>query len=219
MTIKEDNFLIDICGTIFKSNTTFDFVKYCFGHKKKVKFWLSFPYRIYNRLMYKFFYYEPLRNNLISLLKGISKSRLDEMAEEFYNDYLLKKINDQTLGIIEQWRSQGTNLIIVSATIDVIAQMVARHYNINVCLSTLLNYSADGLCEGTIAYDLLSHKKEALNAYGVMPPYAGIITDNYSDVKLIKASQKAYLITYNKKYKWKELLTTDEINRCKIVYV
>ena len=220
MAIKGNSFLIDICGTIFKSNTTFDFVKYCFGHKKKVKLWFSLPYRIYNRLMYRCFCREPLRNNLISLLNGISRERLDEMAEEFYNDYLLKRVNGQTLGVIEQWRSQGADLIIVSATIDVIAQMVARHYGIDVCLSTRLNYSADGQCEGTIAYDLLPHKKDALDAEGVMPPYAGIITDNYSDVKLVKASRKAYLITYDKNInKWKELLTTDEINRCEIVYV
>lgn len=154
------------------------------------------------------------------MLRGIDKSRLDEMAEQFYQECLLKRVNAEAVELLEKWRSRGATLIIVSATIDVIAQMVARHYDIGECLSTQLKYTPDGVCEGTMAHDLLPYKKEALDAKGVMPPYAGIITDNYSDVKLIKASQKAYLITYDKNTeKWKEILTTDEMSRCETICV
>lgn len=210
--------LIDICGTLFKSNTTFDFVRYYFGQKKRVKFWFSLPYRIYNRLMYKCFHREPLRMNLISMLKGISKDRLEEMAEQFLNDYLLKRELEPVIPFIDYCEMFGAKLIIVSATIDVIAHAVARYYEIDECLSTQLNYNEDGICEGTIAYDLLSNKKEALAKINILPPYYGVMTDNYSDIDLIHYSEDLYLISHNRSTKtWKKILTPEEDKRASYI--
>lgn len=217
---KDKVFLVDICGTIFKSNTTFDFVKYMYGNKLRVKFFFSLPYRIYNRIMDKLFHKEPLRRNLIAILKGNTIAELEQQAESFYTDYLKSCENEEVINIIEKMRQQGMKLVIVSATISPIAKVVARHLKIDTWLSTILSYSDSGICVGTIRRDLLKDKKSALSDIGLNAPYEGIITDNYSDKGLIELSEIPFLVTYNRcTEKWKKQLTKETISRCTMVYV
>lgn len=218
--MNEQVFIIDICGTMFKSNTTFDFVKYFFHNKWRVKMWFSKPYRIYNYIMFHFFHYEPLRHNLIMCLEGITKDKLQTMAEVFFCQYLKEREHKQTIDVIEAKRLENCHLMIVSATIDVIAQTVASHYNISSCYSTLLEYDANNVCTGRINIDLLSNKSDFLIDKGLNPPYAGIITDNYSDKDLIENSKNAFLITYkNKKNKWSLFIKNNILKRCKLIEV
>lgn len=213
-------FLIDVCGTLFNSNTTFDFVRYYFGHRRIVSFWFSWPYRIYNRLMDRLLHREPLRHNLIALLRGIDRDQLSEMADTFWKDYLVARENQSAFHSLDHYRQMGARLVIVSATIDVIAQTVARHYPVDAVLSTRLAYTADGVCKGKIACDLLGHKQEALTRAGINPPYAGIITDNYSDLDLINVSEKPLLVIYkNTKNKWKQILTEEKYEQSSIICV
>ena len=60
-------------------------------------------------------------------------------------------------------------------------------------------------------HDLLTNKLNVLVDNKINPPYWGIITDNYSDMALIKKSQHVFLIQYsNKKNYWKHL--SDKLN-------
>ena len=211
-------FLIDICGTMFKSNTTFDFIKYYYGANWIIKFWFSLPYRIYNRLMFRFFKKEPLRRNLIKKLRGKTYEQLMLMANDFCKNFLFTKENSQVINIINKKRAEGYRLVIASATIDVIARAVASCYDIPEFFSTTLEYDANGVCAGNISNDFLSCKKRMLNDVGVAPPYAGVLTDNYSDVDIIRDSYEAYLVTYKmKKNKWTEIVSKNKYKLCKTV--
>lgn len=218
--MQENVFLIDICGTMFKSNTTFDFVRYYYGSNLFVKFWLSLPYRIYNRLMFRFFKKEPLRKNLISKLCGNTNEQLALMANDFCKNFLREKENQQVLNIINDRRTNGYRLVIVSATIDVIARAVAFYYNIPEYLSTTLKYDAEGVCMGKIDEDFLSCKKKMLKKHGFIPPYAGILTDNFSDCDVICESKESYIVTDKAKVnQWEVLASKYKFKSCKIVEV
>jgi phosphoserine phosphatase len=216
--MEDRAFLIDICGTMFRSNTTFDFIKYYYGSNWLVKFWFSLPYRIYNRLMFRFLKKEPLRHNLIKKLRGKTCEQLTLMAKDFCKNFLFAKENVQIINIINKKRAECCRLVIASATLDVIANAVAAYYNIPEYFSTTLEYDSNGVCTGHISKDLLSCKKAMLKAAGVVPPYAGVLTDNFSDCDIICESSEAYLVTYKmKKNKWAEMALINKFKSCRVV--
>ncbi|MCV5604550.1 hypothetical protein OFN09_31450, partial [Escherichia coli] len=78
--------VFDVCGTIYASNTTFDFIiEY---HKSRGNmhkyFWaktlLSFPFKVLNKL-----HLFSIRNSLIKTLKGESRGNLEKFGSEFVN--------------------------------------------------------------------------------------------------------------------------------------
>ena len=78
-------FIIDICGTIFNSNTTFDFLKYFFSEKpwykvltiiRKTRFLI-----IVNAIVMRLSKIDLLRYWALTHLKGYSKEQLNKMAD------------------------------------------------------------------------------------------------------------------------------------------
>ena len=110
---KEDKyFLIDICGTLYQSNTTFDFIRYFFSEKpwyirlnglRKNKL-----FRFCNTKAFEYLEFDCLRFLLIRHLKGYSKKHLSDMAHIFYNEYLVTVINRPVIDIIEAKRKAGS---------------------------------------------------------------------------------------------------------------
>ena len=208
-------FLIDICGTIYRSNTTLDFVRFFWGDDVKVRIMLSLPFRILSRLMYYAMRWEPLRFGLIRMLKGKSKEELRKMAETFHKEFLCGKTNKSVVNQIEEKRQQGYTLVLLSATLDIIAEEVSKQFNIPHVISSKLDYNDDGVCLGRLRRDLLHDKLGALLKEGFVHPYDGIITDNYTDASLIEMSKEAYLICYgSSKEKWEKYISKNATERC-----
>lgn len=208
--MQNDVFLIDICGTIFRSNTTFDFLSYFFSQKHWYKI-LSICRGtriliIANAILMRILKMDILRYWAISHLKGMTSKKLATMADEFYNKYLKNCINEEVIQIIEKCKADNKELVIVSATLDCIAETVAKNLGIANVYSSQMAFENDRFC-GHLKIDLLQKKYKVLTANGVMPPYWGIITDNYSDKKLIENSKQAFLVQYaNKPNRWESLL-------------
>lgn len=212
--MNKEYFLIDICGTIFNSNTTFDFLKFYFSKKhwykilimiRKIKILI-----IINAIFMRLFQIDLLRYWALTHLKGYTKEQLNKMAEEFYNNYLINCINDETIEIINRVKEENKELILVSATLDCIAFAVSKNMNIPCVFSSKLAFK-NNKCLGRLQQDLLANKLSTLVDNKINPPYWGIITDNYSDMALIKNSQHVFLIQYsNKKNYWKHL--SDKLN-------
>ena len=208
-------FLIDICGTIYRSNTTLDFVRFFWGDDVKVRIMLSLPFRILSRLMYYAIRWEPLRFCLIRMLKGKSHEELRIMAETFHKEFLCRRINNDVISKIEKKRQQGYTLVLLSATLDIIAEEVSKQFNIPHVISSMLDYDDDGICLGRLRRDLLHDKHGALKKEGYAHPYDGIITDNYTDASLIEKSNEAYLICYgSSREKWGKYIGKNAIERC-----
>ena len=55
------------------------------------------------------------------------------MAHIFYNEYLVTVINRPVIDIIEAKRKEGIRLILVSATLDVIAKEVSEDWIYQMC--------------------------------------------------------------------------------------
>ena len=207
--MNKEYFLIDICGTIFNSNTTFDFLKFYFSKKhwykilimiRKIKILI-----IINAIFMRLFQIDLLRYWALTHLKGYTKEQLSSMSDIFYKEYLTKRTNKEATEIIERMKRENKELILVSATLDCIAFAVSKNMNIPCVFSSKLAFK-NNKCLGRLQHDLLTNKLNVLVDNKINPPYWGIITDNYSDMALIKKSQHVFLIQYsNKKNYWKHL--------------
>ena len=217
--MRDKYFIIDICGTLFRSNTTFDFVRYYYGDRWTTRILFSFPFRVLNRMLDKMLGYEPMRQGLIRMLRGQSRQGLRQMAEQFYDQFLLPRENKMVTELVQQKREQGYIPVILSATIDPIAEAVASRLEIEQTYSSLLSYSEEGICRGVLQTDLLRSKRTELEAHGIRPPYAGIVTDNYSDGELIEQSGEPYLVNYKCEEAWTHVLSKDTIKRCRIISI
>lgn len=107
--MKDDRtILVDICWTLFYSNTTYDFL-HIRGNKL-------------NSLIYKLFGIDLVRSRAIRTFEQLPADEQQARAEWFYTDYL------EPRKIIPVWQMiEGRNIVLVSQTMDIIAKTVAKH--------------------------------------------------------------------------------------------
>lgn len=214
MTKADNVFLVDICGTIFHSNTTMDFMRFYFGKTSWFHMVDSLlQYRIVgflNARVFSIFHIDIIRSYCITHLRGYSSIELEQMAKKFYEVFLFKRLNPSVIRIMERRREKGEKLVLVSATLDFIAKEVAKQLDISTYFSSQLSFN-NGICKGQLSVDLLDGKLEILRQNNLLGSFSGVITDNYTDVDIIKVSKTAYLIQYqNRKNKWSSIVNLND---------
>lgn len=187
--------VVDICWTLYNSNTTYDFLDQVIHKKayKRLRNFFSNQYVHYiNLVLLKIFHVDIQRWLAMRFLSAIRPEEIKQMARDFVTNYLEKRKITESWNIIS-----GRKIIIASGTITSIAQAVAEE------LGALAVYSGD------------IYKRELIKNYSEYD----IITDNISDLPLIKKANKAYIVTYNNKKRWEKFsiknveYITNEISR------
>lgn len=198
------NVYFDICGTLYESNTTNDFIYYI--SDKNIFNSLMFKSKfiiILNLLILKLTGRNLLREFYYSKLSGISKEKLLKLAEKFYVDFLINKKIDFSHHLFEKYKKQNTKIHLISATIDPVCFVIANELNIDHYYSSELKYDESEICLGGLKKDLAGIKSKMIDEKNIDV----VITDNLSDIDLIKNSKKVYIISKKSKYKkWKVLL-------------
>lgn len=190
------NVYFDVCGTLFYENTTFGFV--LFYHRKNnniIRFLycyilLSFIGKILHRL-----FGVSLRTLFLSTINGKKKNTLDSVANE-YIDYLIEnKRIDIVFDIFKSYiESQSHNVILLSASIDVVIDALAKRFSIQY-YSSELEYSK-GVLKGGIAYDLKGNKHYILNSD---PMSYEFYSDNLDDLPCASCVDNYYYVVHKTK--------------------
>lgn len=196
--------LFDLCGTLYKSNTTFDFIVFYHKRNKKVFKWLqcvlltSYPGKVLQRVLQL-----DSRKILISTLSGTEKTLLDECAGAFVEEFLGKIKRQKAFEKLNSLRSSH-DIIIVSASIDPVVNAVANCLNVR-CVSSVLKYGRNGKCKGVLEKDVTGKKHEILRDVDF------VATDNISDAILVKNSGSHLIFSKKTNYrKWKSKLNIEE---------
>ncbi len=201
--------LIDICGTIFHSNTTFDFLDEMINtsfYKKFRKFSKTIIWRIINKLFIISFGKDLTREIAVLSIRGYTKPELYALAETFYNLFLSPRINPVVNDYICTLKQNKDNrLILASATLDFIAEVIANKLEIKDVVATELKYD-HLLCSGKIKRDLLGKKDKCLELSGFIPAYDMTITNDFSDIDLIIKSKKCMIVIEKNESKWEKML-------------
>lgn len=173
------NVYFDVCGTLFKVNTTFDFI--CFFHKKKSnilkRIYCFFLMSIFCKILHRLFKFS-LRNAFFKTISNVSKFELYDCAEE-YIEYILKynKI-PQVFSYFDTYlHKPGYNVILVSAAIDPVISTLANRYGIEFYCSKL-EYINNNF-SGKLVSDLKGKKKKIIEKEALNYIF---YSDNYDDL-------------------------------------
>ncbi|GHT86570.1 hypothetical protein FACS1894137_12340 [Spirochaetia bacterium] len=197
--------LIDICGTIYNSNTTFDFLDYIFNKNKLYKY-VRIIFRaklliIINYILLYMFKYDFIRSSLIKFLYGYSRQELILKANCFIDEILNDKKQINVLNVIKNI-AINNELILVSSTLDCIAKQVADELCIDKYFASELEYN-NNICTGKIKKDYLFLKLDMIQKNGISPLFNVTVSDNISDIELMKQSMFSYIVVSQKnKKKW-----------------
>jgi len=169
--------LLDVCHTLYQSNTTFDFLAWYFPQNPDYQSLQRKRKNILNRISARLGINDGVRERSIALLNGIPESRLEAAATEFVNT--LKPI-EQVHCVVDNYQQQGYELVLLSSSLDFIVRCVGKLLDSSAIHATELNYD-NLVCNGTIKHDLLHTKATVIKNY-----YAGLetvfITDNRTDL-------------------------------------
>ena len=205
MQIPKNIVIVDICGTLFHSNTTFDFLDFYLKSKKYQRFRKisqNILIKILNSILFYLFRLDVIRWYAILHLNGANLKELNTYMNYFYDSILKYKINHSVLLKINELAKEK-QLVLVSATLDFIALTISQKLNIPLFFSTELKYDNFGTCKGKIEKDLLGNKLYLLKRYFLDKKYDTVITDNFSDKTLFLQNTINYVVTSEKnKKKW-----------------
>lgn len=178
--------ILDLCGTLYDSNTTMEFIK--FIHPKRYILIRNPFFRILGKISHSLGF-DLIRFCCIKTLSGYKKETLLKIAEEFFEKKLKHQKIDFTHIKLNEFKKQNQEIMILSATIDPIAEVVAKRLEVKF-LSSKLEYNYDNKCTGKLKKDLLGRKHLHINKN-----IETIITDNKDDLEIIKLSQKSIIIS------------------------
>ena len=187
---------VDICWTLYRSNTTFDFLDNIISNKlyrllrtfckTTVGYWG-------NILLYRLTHIDWQRRLAVQYLKGMSQVALEARAQTFIATLEQTKRIDTSFNILAQTQAP---VIILSGTLDCIAKAVGNRLHAQAIYSSALEYR-NGVCTGKLKDDILLNKKRY-----IVSDHFSILTDNTTDIELVKQAEKAFIICYSNKNWW-----------------
>lgn len=189
--------IVDICGTLFSSNTTFDFLDYYIQKKSYRlfrKFSRRFIWKAFNKCCMAIFGKDVTRIIAVKYLKGHSRVVLEKAVDDFYTNRLKPLEHSEVTNLVKHLKQEGNTIMLVSATLEFIAARIAKELNIGTYYATGLMYDNER-CLGTIDRDLLGGKLDYLHSIGIIPPFAVTITDDLSDMPLLSASDLGVVVS------------------------
>ncbi len=208
--MKERIHVFDICGTLYNSNTTFDFLEYFFKTNKSYCFYnkirKSFLWCAINHILRKCCHKDMTRMIALHYLRGYSREELLAAAQVFYKSFLVNHQNNAVLDQLHYLQHMPEEkIVIVSATLDFIAEVIAEQLSCTVWYSSKLQYQS-GICQGFLICDLLENKVEKI-FNDTQIRIESVYTDDISDVALLNIAQTQNVIVYPKtRNKWEKVI-------------
>ena len=208
--------VFDVCGTLYRSNTTFDFVK--FYHRKEKNlcrlFFVLLLTSFFGKAINKFLGVS-IRNLIISTLSGESLCKVNSRADEFTQNYLSNfKIDSIFKLFAEEKLRPNTSIILASASIEPVIKSIARFLEVDF-FATKLEVN-NGSFSGKIENDLKGQKHRCL-ADVKMDFFA---SDNKDDFLVGLKSCKYLIVTKKKNLEyWKGKIEGKENDDIKIEVV
>src|SRR5690554_1002878 len=189
-------FFADICGTLYRINTSYSFLAYYFRRNNRTKYFyfrllLSLPAKVLWKIAGAVMDMEWLRKHLLGLLKGENEGKVAIEAMVFVRDVLPQLKNKAA------WENIHSDipLILVSATLSPLAKAIAEEMGAEAYFATEMEVK-EGVFTGKIASDARNKKLERLKASKYAPYIycSGFMTDNKEDLPLLKAVKEAIVI-------------------------
>jgi len=203
--IKRKIIVADICNTLFDSNTTFDFIRYCvdtnkLSGKKKLAYKSSlsrfsplfWSIAVVQKITKKDFFKE----FVVWLLKGEHVEVVKEWATEFYTVYLQPRSIKHTLEFLQQFENK--DIVLASSTLHPIAEVITERLGFGSFISTEM-YVDKGVYTGVIKEELSGKKLQVIQKRFSGATIDLVLTDNFTDKELMNMSNNKFAVCYDKR--------------------
>lgn len=190
--------VIDVCWTLYRSNTTFDFIRFVKRNASTierfilvildttiVKFILILIGRLTKRDVYRFLY--------IYQLKGYSYDVLNRYADSFYNECLqYREIAYAHDFLNEKSAEKDVAIFLCSASLDILVSTIAKRLDVQHWYASELKFNNE-VCTGKLGCDLLSTKDKLFTER-----LFWVMTDNKSDLELLHKAENYTILSSRK---------------------
>ena len=175
--------IFDVCWTLYRSNTTVDFVLF-YLKKTKYKRFVFFRFLTYRPIarILTMLTNIDLREIIIDQLKDCEEVALKNTAELFYCDFLGNRKNEIVFSDFQKLKKQNYEICLASASLDVVVSTIAKHNDVNF-VSSRLGYM-NGLCTGKLVLDATSKKYDLLQEKYGLNYFDVMYTDNAEDLDI-----------------------------------
>lgn len=206
--------VFDICDTLYRSNTTFDFIRFVLNKQQQA--WKALLLKLYTTkysplfvlfyVLQKMLKQDVCKAQSLKLLKGLSKASLDQLAEQFRTDYLSQRAIADTHQMLQQFKASETTIVLLSASIDPVVRAIAQAFDVAFFCSELAYQ--DEVFTGQLAFEMTGKKQDKLAAFGADDKTVlTVVTDNFTDKPLMRLAQHRHAVVYSDegRHYWQEL--------------
>ncbi|MGJ7457444.1 haloacid dehalogenase-like hydrolase [Halomonas sp. RA08-2] len=201
-----DVYIVDVCGTLVRDDTTLGLLSYHFGRDRArpLRRWvfnsvstrwspLWFAFAVAERLTGRHL----LKHFVLRLLSGDRLENLESNAREYAQHLLSNRCVPTVWTLLEQPLSSG-RVLLASASLEPVVSALAVSTGAGYVASTLEH--REGVLTGRYEVDLTGKKSQALvDKYGseVFLGKVCVFTDNYTDRSLVEDAESCYIILHD----------------------
>jgi HAD superfamily hydrolase (TIGR01490 family) len=150
--MKVSYILLDVCDTLVNFQTANAFTEYVIKKKFPLRRFQLFLFRkIFNNFILRKILIKlgfSLKLMQLSLIKGIQKDELNELAKRFFKQMILPSLNNDVLDFLKQYKS--ADVIIVSGGYDIYLRFLAEYIDASYLIASELDFSSQGKFTGNL---------------------------------------------------------------------
>jgi phosphoserine phosphatase len=210
----------DVCDTLYKSNTTFDFLKFFLRKQAPFRFAiLNCMTRKWSPLFYALMILGKLREVdlprvlSLKLLNGYNLSAVEENAASFVKTFLRPRVNQKIVDLLLK-EAANANIVLVSSSIAPVIKAISDEFGFPFYASALEH--SEGILTGALTNDLTGKKHTIVNKIvkELGTKTLIVVTDNRSDYELVSMASERYIVISDDNHKKFWLALNPEFIHC-----
>lgn len=195
--------IFDVCGTLYNSNTTFDFLDNYFSNNKKYLFFRKisnlFIVKVLNHYIYKYMKIDIIRIYGTSFLKNETINNIHDYSKKFVYKNLEPKIKSNIYDMLKTYKNNNYKIVLMSGSYEFIIEHVNSYVDADFFFASELKKS-DTLYYGSYEKDILLNKYQLLKENFPNITELIVISDNKTDLSLMLEANEALAICNKKKH-------------------
>lgn len=201
--------VFDVCGTLYNSNTTFDFLDSYFSENKRYRLFRKiselFPVKVLNHYIYKYIKIDMIRVYGTRFLKNHTTDEIQAYSRSFVHEYLRGKIKKEIVSLLDDYKKDGYEIVLMSGSYEFIIKEVSAYFEVSHFYASKLDISKE-IHTGKYENDILLSKLQLLKEEFPTISELIVVSDNKTDLDLMLASNQAFAVCNKKKHFkfWKE---------------
>lgn len=206
-------YLFDVCGTLFRDDTTLGFTSFVARKSLLRRAWLwavssrTSPLRWTLALGERATGRPWIRDLAILALGGYSRAKIDHLAKDYIGFLLAKRVETKPFALFQRALAES-QVILASASLEPVVRALGENFSIPYVASEL-DWTFDR-CDGRLKKDLSGQKDKAiLRKFGPASIGEGChcVSDNFSDRSLLEKCEKRTIVLRRASHRdfWKNL--------------